>query len=160
MPSSSKPFIQNLDAKNQCCGSGMFSWVPDPGSTDFGSASMNLSKTVSEKWSCMFIPDPDFFPSLIPDPGVKKAPDHESRIPIRNTVKYKGLVRGIFLFFWANERDSSDCCLGTTKNPIFFWNSKNKNIYIYLYIYLKMLRYTVTLKTFHKMGPEPRLNSL
>jgi hypothetical protein len=69
--------------------------IPDlnffhPGSRakkDTGSASKSLStvfltqKTVSElgvKLSGMSIPDPDFFPSRIPDPGVKKAPDPRS----------------------------------------------------------------------------------
>jgi hypothetical protein len=33
-------------------------------------------------------PDADFFPSRIPDPGVKKAPNPGSRIRIRNTGFY------------------------------------------------------------------------
>jgi hypothetical protein len=43
------------------------------------------------------IPDPDpyFYPSRIPDPGVKKAPDPGSRIGIRNTGK--NLLRIFFL---------------------------------------------------------------
>jgi hypothetical protein len=53
--------------------------ISDPGS---GSASKNLTiKAVSKPlgkiiWDVLlFIPDPDFFPSRIPDPGVKKSPD-------------------------------------------------------------------------------------
>jgi hypothetical protein len=54
---------------------------PDPGS---GSASKNISiftqkvvSMLSEIWTGMCISNPDFnfFPSQIPDPGVKKAPD-------------------------------------------------------------------------------------
>jgi hypothetical protein len=88
-----------------CCGSGIFIPDPgseffhpvpgsllDPGSkrfpdpeSGFASASKNLSiftqkivSKISEKLSGMFVPDPDldfFYPSQIPDPGVKKAPD-------------------------------------------------------------------------------------
>ncbi len=61
--------------------------IPDPGS---GSASKNsgifTTKTVSkllEKWSEMFIPDPDFFP--IPDPGSRGQKGTGSRIRIRDT---------------------------------------------------------------------------
>jgi hypothetical protein len=55
--------------------------ISDPGS---GSASKNLTiKAVSKPlgkmiwYVLLFIPDPDFFPSRIPDPGVKKSPDPE-----------------------------------------------------------------------------------
>jgi len=39
----------------------------------------------------LLIPDPndDFIPSRIPDPGVKKAHNHGSRIRIRNTAMTK-----------------------------------------------------------------------
>jgi hypothetical protein len=54
----------------------------DPNFFHPGSASKNLSiltqnivSKLSEKWSGLFIPDPDFYPSRIPDPGVNKAPD-------------------------------------------------------------------------------------
>jgi hypothetical protein len=76
------------DGTNQCCGSGMFhlSRIPDPSFSiqDPGSIQefkyFNPKKMVSELSeirSGLFIPDPDpgFYPSLIPDPGVKKAPD-------------------------------------------------------------------------------------
>ncbi len=68
--------------------------IQDPGSrirtvsiSDPGSASKNLSVLTQKKWflssrkydpGCSSrIPDPDadFYPSRIPDPGVKKAPD-------------------------------------------------------------------------------------
>ncbi len=72
-------------------------FIPDPGSKRFldlgsASASNNFSiltqkivSKLSEILSVMFIPDPDpgsgimvFYPSRIPNPGVKKAPDHGS----------------------------------------------------------------------------------
>ncbi len=95
-----------IECFKQCCGSGMF--IPDPGSEfypslirifsirDPGSASKNLSilnqkfvSKLSEIWSGLFIPDPDFYPSRIQDPGVKKAPVHRSRIRIRNTFSWQ-----------------------------------------------------------------------
>jgi hypothetical protein len=86
---------KNILHRYQCCGSGMFILVPgseffsipDSGSfsiPDPGSASKNLSiltqkivSKLSEIQSGLFIPDPDpdFYSSQIPDPGVKKAPD-------------------------------------------------------------------------------------
>ncbi len=101
------------------CGSGMF--IPDPnffhpgsrtqGQKDSGSgsASKNLSiltqkivSKLSEKWSGMFIPDPDpgssfriripypvldfFYSSRIPNPGSRVQKDTGSRIRIRNTA--------------------------------------------------------------------------
>ena len=55
----------------QCCGSGMFIRIPDP-NPDPHQTQKIVSKFL-EIWSGMFIPDPDFFPSRIPDP------DSESR---------------------------------------------------------------------------------
>ncbi len=69
--------------------------IPDP-----GSASKNLSILTPKKTKKWFLssrkydpgclsripdPDADFYPSRIPDPGVKKALDPGSRIRIRNT---------------------------------------------------------------------------
>ncbi len=66
---------------------------------DHGSASKNLSilnqknvSKLSEIWSGLFIPDLDrgsgfFYPSWIPDPGVKKAPDPGSAT-LKTTFKY------------------------------------------------------------------------
>jgi hypothetical protein len=93
-------FIDFYQDFYQCCRSGIVytgslilifpSRILDPGSkkspdlTGSGCESKTFSiinpKTVyslSEKLSGMFIPypDPDFFPSRIPDPGVKNAPD-------------------------------------------------------------------------------------
>jgi hypothetical protein len=36
---------------------------------------LNLSDSVADPGCLSRIPDPDFYPSRIPDPGVKKAPD-------------------------------------------------------------------------------------
>jgi hypothetical protein len=70
--------------------------IPDPGSSSKNLSILTLKK--AKKWllsskkydpGCSSrIPDPDadFFPSRIPDPGVKKAPNPGSRIRIRNTV--------------------------------------------------------------------------
>jgi hypothetical protein len=52
-----------------------------PGSASASKNSSFLTQKIvyklSELWSRMFLPDPDlyFYPSRIPDPGVKKAPD-------------------------------------------------------------------------------------
>ncbi len=42
----------------------------------------------SRKYAGLFIPDPDpdFYPSRIPNPGVKKSPDAGCRIRISNTA--------------------------------------------------------------------------
>ncbi len=109
----------NTNGEYQCCGSGMF--IPDPGSDFFPSripdptcrhpesASKNLSILTPQKTKKWFLSsskyDPGcssrirmltFYPSRIPDPGVKKAPDPGSRgqkgtgswIRIRNTGEY------------------------------------------------------------------------
>jgi hypothetical protein len=94
----------------QCCGSGMWlSRIPDPtffhpGSRirtvcipDPGSTAKNLSILTQKKPKKWFLSsrkyDPGcssrirmltFYPSRIPDPGIKKAPDPGSRIRIRN----------------------------------------------------------------------------
>jgi len=84
----------------QWCGSGMF--IPDPGSEFFpswirnfsisnsGSSSKNLSiftqkivSKLSETWSGLFIPDPDFLP--IPDHRSRGPKGTRSRIRIRHT---------------------------------------------------------------------------
>ncbi len=81
-------------AIHQCCGSGMFipdsrsqcfpSWIPDPNSfhhgMDPGSASRNLIILAQKYWKydlgCSSrIRILSFYPSRIPDPGFKKAPD-------------------------------------------------------------------------------------
>jgi hypothetical protein len=74
--------------------------IPDPNCLHPGSASKNFSVLTQKKWflssrkydpGCLsWVPDPDadFYPSRIPDPGVKKAPDPGSRIRIRNTAVY------------------------------------------------------------------------
>jgi hypothetical protein len=102
-----------LKLLNQCGRSGMF--IPDPGSDLFPSRIPDPNclhpgsrilikvfkyfnpKKKQNKWflssknydpCCSSrIPDPDadFFPSRIPDPGVKKAPNPGSRIRTRNT---------------------------------------------------------------------------
>jgi hypothetical protein len=91
--------------------------IPDP-----GSASKNLSiltpKKKTKKWfisSRKYEYDPGcssrirmltFYPSRIPDPGVKKAPDPGSQIRIRNTDKkskrsHKAVEIKVFLIFFA-----------------------------------------------------------
>jgi hypothetical protein len=92
----------------QCCGSGMF--IPDPtffhpssrirsvSIPDPGSSSKNLSILTPKKPKKWFLSSKKFdpgcssririlfyYPSRIPHPGVKKAPDPGSRIRIRNT---------------------------------------------------------------------------
>jgi hypothetical protein len=69
--------------------------IPDPGSTDPGSSSKNLSLLTPKKAKKWFLsskkydpgcssripdPDADFLAYRIPDPGVKKAPNPGSRI--------------------------------------------------------------------------------
>jgi hypothetical protein len=112
----------------QCCGSGMF--IPDPGSDFFpsriqtfsipdpGSSSKNLSILTPKNQKKWFLSskiyDPDcssrirmltFYPSRIPDPGVKKAPNPGSRI--RNT--------GI-LDLQSLNSDPTQTCFSMTKN--------------------------------------------
>ncbi len=101
----------------QCCGSGMF--IPDPtffhlrsririvSIPDPGSASKNLSVLTQKNGFYtlkniirVFHPRSririlTFYPSRIPDPGVKKAPDPGSRI--RNTV-WQGLLIQLLVF--------------------------------------------------------------
>jgi hypothetical protein len=71
---------QSNNSFYQCCGAGMF--IPDPNFSHPGSASKNLSILFpsSRKY------DPGcssriliFYPSRIPDPGVKKPPDPDSQ---------------------------------------------------------------------------------
>ncbi len=100
---------QEPPQRHQCCGSGMF--IPDPtffhpGSrirtvsiTDPGSASKNLSILTPKKWfltleNMIRIVHPGsriqmltFYPSWIPDPGVKKAPDPGSESATLNVTK-------------------------------------------------------------------------
>jgi hypothetical protein len=56
--------------------------IPDPGfpSKNLSILTQKMVSVLSELWSGMFIPDPDpyFYPSRIPDPGVKKAPDPQN----------------------------------------------------------------------------------
>ncbi len=55
----------------------------------------------------MFIPDLDldfFYPSRIPDPGVKKTTNPASRIRIRNTDPYVFLWSGSFKRILKNYR--------------------------------------------------------
>ncbi len=71
----------------QCCGSGMF--IPDPNFSYPGSASKNLSILTPKKWflsSRKYDPGCSsririliFYPSRMPDPGVKKAPDPDPK---------------------------------------------------------------------------------
>jgi hypothetical protein len=78
--------------------------IPDPNFLNPGSASKNLSiltyKLVSKLLEIcfgLFIPDPDltFYPSRIPDPGVKKAPDpgsgsatlHGGIMPVQGKIR-------------------------------------------------------------------------
>ncbi len=55
---------------------------PDPvsASKNLSTLTQKIVSKLSEIWSGFFIPDPDpdFLPSRIPDPGVKKAPDPRS----------------------------------------------------------------------------------
>jgi hypothetical protein len=91
-------FYFTFQVREQCCGSGMF--IPDPtffhsririvSILDPGSASKNFSILTNKNGflsSRKYDPgcssritdlDPDFYPSRIPDPGVKKAPDPRS----------------------------------------------------------------------------------
>jgi hypothetical protein len=92
MPIPSLKLI-STEINKRCCGSGMFilysgseyfhtgsriqvKKISDPRS---GSAIKNLSifrpKNCLGKMIWDIIPDPDFFPSRVPDQGVKKAPD-------------------------------------------------------------------------------------
>ncbi len=87
--------------------------IPDP-----GSSSKNLSILTPKKPKTWFLSsrkyDPvcssrirmqTFYPSRIPDPGVKKAPDPGSRIRIRNTVHSVDMARS----------SKASCCLDTSR---------------------------------------------
>ncbi len=63
----------------QCCGSGKFTRnrifsIPDPGSAskNWSILAQKMVSKLSEIWSGLFIPDPNFLPFL--DPWVKKTP--------------------------------------------------------------------------------------
>ncbi len=124
----------------QCCGSGMF--IPDPGSDFFpsrirtvsipdpGSASKDLSILTPEKPKKWFLSsrkyDPGcssrirmltFYPSRIPDPGVKKAPDPGSRIRIRKTVPWYSLNPDLGTVF---------CWIRSGSRPRFVWQKLKK----------------------------------
>ncbi len=64
--------------------------APDPGfgsaRTDYVFSTPKNVAMLAEIWSRMFIPDPYFFPSRIPEPGVKST---GSWIPIRNLLSLK-----------------------------------------------------------------------
>jgi hypothetical protein len=101
---------------HQCCGSGMF--ISDPGSDFFPSRipdpnCFHPGSRIRIKEFKYFNPkkwflssrkyDPGcssrlqiltFYPSRIPDPGVKKAPDPGSRIRIRNTAHHCSSGKG------------------------------------------------------------------
>ncbi len=62
-----------------------------------------------------------FYPSRIPDPGVKKAPDPGSRIRIRNTVS-KGRNNRDFSF-----RDTSSWCACRADQP--FWYMIHETVF-------------------------------
>jgi hypothetical protein len=74
--------------------------ILDPGSLirgrikEFRYFNPKIVSKLSEKWSGLFIPDPDpdFYPSRIPDPGVNKALDPRSRIKICNTERNQSKV--------------------------------------------------------------------
>ncbi len=98
-PLPSPPHIKVVGSSCQCCGSGMF--IPDPTFFHPGSKFCPSRIRIKEfkyfnpkKWLSSRKFDPGsssririltFFPSWIPDPGVKKAPDPGYRIRIRNT---------------------------------------------------------------------------
>jgi hypothetical protein len=63
------------------------SLIPDPHQRIKVFLTRKIVSKLSETSSGMFIPDPDFYPSRIPDPAVKKALDPGFRI--RNTAKYQ-----------------------------------------------------------------------
>ncbi len=117
--------VKKFHKDKQCCGSVMF--IQDPGSDDFPSGSRILIVSIPDphQRSKYFNPknwflssrkyDPcclsririlTFYPSRIPVPGVKKAPDPGSRIRIRNTednlgVRYKHL-ESLFVYRKGN----------------------------------------------------------
>jgi hypothetical protein len=66
--------------------------IPDPGSSSKkqknGFQALKNKIRVVHPRSRVPDPDADFFPSSIPDPGVKKLPILGSRIRIRNTAYY------------------------------------------------------------------------
>jgi hypothetical protein len=75
---------------------------PDPGyaSKNFSILSQKMVSKLSEIWSGLFIPDPDFLP--IPDSEVKKAPDPGSGSGSATLI----------LFVWIHPccgSDFSDC---------------------------------------------------
>jgi hypothetical protein len=74
-------------SKTSIADPGCLSWTPDPKFfhpgfririKEFKYLTQKIVSKLSELWFGLFIPDPDtadFYPSRIPDPGMKKAPD-------------------------------------------------------------------------------------
>jgi hypothetical protein len=56
-----------------------------------------------------------FYPSRIPDPGVKKAPDPGSRIRIRNTVVEEYIKDKDFDCFYESLTNSETCTVSQIK---------------------------------------------
>jgi hypothetical protein len=87
-------------------------WIPDPGSRRFGIPETDPLQRIKELLTLKLflssrknnlghssrsrILDPDFFPSQIPDPGVKKAPDPESA-----TLKGKNILPNCYSYTFA-----------------------------------------------------------
>jgi hypothetical protein len=70
-----------------------------------------LVSKLSEIWSGMFIPDPDFDFLSIPDPGVKKAPDIGSGTITLQDTSWKSELyeEWIQLSFKNDDFDLKDC---------------------------------------------------
>ncbi len=85
---------------------------------------------LSEKWSGLFIPDPDIFPPFwIPDPGVKKAPHlgsgsatliHSEPPDVRARIQFR-----ISTFSW-----NPDLVRIQIPDPGFWWQKIEKNMFL------------------------------
>ncbi len=84
------------------------------------------------------IPDPNFFPSRIPDPGAKKAPDPGYRS--RNTAKKAKIIRQeiklftvpTFSYYKYPQKEITDCTKCTLDTGVYL---KDKPIHIFRQLY-------------------------